>query len=87
MQVPERVDQLYKTGQNRCEKVLILETTVKLCLLEIFLPLLDVISEGCAILHILPRQFGANLTIIRLDRLYSSLARPSQYMCKALLGE
>ena len=63
-QGPKRVDQVCKTGQNWCEKALLLDPTVKLCLPESSLPLLDIICPGYVLLYIPPGQFGVNLTII-----------------------
>ena len=86
-QGPEQVDQVCKPGQNRCDKAPLLDTAVKLCLLEILCPLLDLLHSVYAHLHILPCQFGVNLTIIQIDRLQIHLASSCQYMCKALRGE
>ena len=80
------MDQLGKTVRHRCEKALLLDPTVKLCLPEIPRPLLDILRPGYALLHIPPRQFGINLTIIQLDRLHSCRTSPFQYMRKAIHG-
>ena len=66
-QGPEGVDQVRKTGQNRCEKAILLDPAVNMCLQESPRPLLDLLCPGYALLHIPPRQFRVKLTIIRLD--------------------
>ena len=63
----EGVDQVCKTGRNRCEKAILLDPAVNLCLPESPRPLLALLRPGYAILHIPPRQFRVNFTIIRLD--------------------
>ena len=64
---PEGVDQVCKTGQNRCEKALLLDTAVNLNLPESPRLLLALLFPAYALLHIPPRKFRVNLTIIRLD--------------------
>ena len=63
-QGPEVVDQVCKTGQNMCEKTILFDTAVNLCLPEILPPLLTILCPCYALLHIPPRQFCVNLTII-----------------------
>ena len=75
-QGPEGVDQVCKMGQNRCEKALLLDTAVNLCLPESPRPLLALLCPGYALLHILPRQFRVNFTIIRLDLFHARLVSP-----------
>ena len=81
------MDWVWKPGQNRCDKVLIPDPAVKLCLPERSLPLLAIISLFHALLHIPPYQLGVNLTIVWLDIFHSILESPCQYMRKALHGE
>ena len=66
-QVPEGMDQVWKMGLNRCDKALILDPAVNLCLPESPRPLLALLCPGYALLHIPPRQLRVNLTIISLD--------------------
>ena len=86
-QGPELVDQVCKTGQNRFENALLLDPAVKLLFPEILRPLLDLIFPGYALMNIPPCQFSVNLAIIQLDSLYSLIASPRKYMCKAIHGE
>ena len=86
-QGPERVDKVCKTVLNRCEKALLIDAAVKLCLMEILFPFLYLLRPGYALLHILPCQFGVNLTIIQFNQLQSHLISPCQYMHKAPHGE
>ena len=86
-QGPEWVDQLCKTGQNQCEKTLLLDPELKMCPRERLPPLLNILCPGYAILNIPPRQFGVKLTIIWLDQLHSCLASPWKYMWKSLHGK
>ena len=60
----ELVYQVCKTGQTWCDKGLLLDTIVNMCLLESLRFLLALLCPGYALLHITPRQFGVNLTII-----------------------
>ena len=86
-QGPKRVDKVCKPVLNRFEKALLLDVVVKLCLPEGSFTLLDILRPGYALLHIMPRQFGVNLTIIQLDQFHSHHVRPCQYMRKAHHGE
>ena len=48
----EGVDQVCKTGLNRCDKVLLLDPAVNLCIPESPRPLMDLLRPGYALLHI-----------------------------------
>ena len=81
------MDKVCKPVLNRFEKALLLDVVVKLCLPEGSFTLLDILRPGYALLHIMPRQFGVNLTIIQLDQFHSHHVRPCPYMRKANHGE
>ena len=63
----EGVDQIFKTGRNRCEKALLLDPEVNLCIPESPPPLMALLRPGYALLNISPHQFCVNLSIILLD--------------------
>ena len=63
----EGVDQVYKTGQNRCDEELLLDHAVNLCIPDRPRPLLDLLCPGYALLNITPHQFCVNIATIRLD--------------------